>query len=406
MSDQTKAGLNETFKYVEETKLKHLVPNSSILQRMFPMKENDMLGRQALLPVVLSNELGITFGDDTSFSYNTAVAAEYDEIEIDSSPVILRSRVNLKAMNRMKNNKKARENQITLRAGTMKKSLEKIAEITCIHGGSGIGTISGVSDSSGTNVLTISAATWAPGVWSGMIGLRLDAVDSIGGTVQNSNATLVVSAVDYANKTVTVTGNATDTAALAINDILVLRGADGVEQTGLIAQLDNAGTLFGIDANAYDMWKASEFSVSGALTFAKIMEGVSLAVAKGGLDEDAVFFVSPKNFESMNSDQAAAREYDSSYKKESENGFSSIKFRGQSGIVEVVAHPFFKDGEAALLPKSCVRRIGATDVEFINDGGDYFRAVDGAGAYECVGQFDFQIVITEPAKCVLYKAIS
>lgn len=303
----------------------------------------------------------------------------------------------------MKNNKKSRENQITLRAGTMKKSLEKIAEINMLHGGSGIGTISAVSDSSGTNVLTISAATWAPGIWAGMIGLRLDAVDT---TVQNTNATLVVSAVNFDTRQVTVTGNATDTAALAINDVLYLRGSLGVEQTGIMAQLDNAGTLFGIDASAYDLWKASEFTVSGALTFAKIMEGVSKAVAKGGLDEDSVIIVSPKVFESLNSDQAAAREYDSSYKKQAENGFSSIKYRGQSGVVEVIAHPFMKDGEAALFPKSCVRRIGACDVSFINDGGDYFRAVDGSGAYECVGQFDFQIVVTEPAKCVLYKSIS
>jgi hypothetical protein len=295
---------------------------------------------------------------------------------------------------------------VAMRTGNMKQSLMKVAEITSIHGAKGIGTLSAVSDSSGTNVLTITAASWAPGVWAGMIGLKLDAYTST--VKQNTNAALVVSAIDFDNRQITVTGNSSDTAAIDNNSVLYLYGSYGVEQTGIISQLDNAGSLFGINASTYSLWKAVELTVSGALTFAKILEGQSKAVSQGGLDEDVVLLVSPKTFESLNDDISALRSYDSSYKSEKgEMGVKSIKFHGQAGLIEVVSHPFMKEGEAFSVPKSALRRIGACDIEFVQDenAGGYFRALESAAGFQCIAQFEFQIFITQPSRCVLYKSI-
>lgn len=407
MADNIKSGLDTAFKYVVSEKLADLVPNSSIIQRLVPMKEQDKVGRKFLFPVALTNELGFTFSSGGSIAaYNDSIAAVYDEAEIDPNNVILRSRVEQRAMNRLKaGDKKTFINQVSLRAGKMKESLMKIAEINILHGANGIGTVSAVSDSSGTNVLTISAATFAPGIWGGMEGLKLDAYTST--VKQNSNAALVVSAVDYVNKTITVTGNSSDTAAIDVGSILYLYGAYGVEQTGVIAQLDNAGSLFGINAASYSLWKAPELTVSGALTMAKILEGQAMAVNQGGLDEDVVLLVSPKTFESLNDDISAMRSFDSSYKSSlGELGVKSIKFHGQAGVIEIVAHPFMKEGEACSMPKSCLRRIGACDIEFVqDDGGGYWNKITGYNGYECVAQFEFQIFITQPAKCCLYKSI-
>lgn len=403
MADNTKSSLEAAMSYIQEKKLLNLVPNSAIIQKLIPLKKAG--GRKYLQPVALTNELGLTFGDGTVFSYNDGIAAVYEEAEIDPSPVVLRSRISLSAVNKISNDPAQIQSLVAMRAGNMKQSMMKIAEITSLHGGSGIGTVSAVSDSSGTNVLTITDATWAPGVWAGMIGLKLDAYTST--TKQNSNAALVVSAVSFENKTVTVTGNSSDTAAIDVGSVLYLYGAYGVEQTGLIAQFDNAGSLFGINAATYDLWKACEETVSGALTFAKILAGQAKAVAKGGLDEDVVLLVSPKTFESLNDDISSLRSFDSDYKSsKGEMGVNSIVFHGQAGKIEIISHPFMKEGEACSFPKSSTRRIGSTDVDFIKgDDNGYFRALENAAGFQCVGQFEFQVLACEPAKCVLYKSI-
>jgi len=406
-ADNIKTNLDYAFKYVVDKKLNDLVPNSSIIQRLVPMKDSDLVGRKFLFPVALTHELGFTFSSGASIAaYNDSIAAVYDEAEIDPNNVILRSRIEQRGMNRLKKgDQKTFINEVSLRAGKMKESLMKVAEINILHGASGIGTVSAVSDSSGTNVLTISAATWAPGIWGGMEGLKLDAYTST--TLQNTNAALVVSAIDYVNKTITVTGNSSDTAAIDVGSVLYLYGAYGVEQTGIVSQLDNAGSLFGINAANYSLWKAPELTVSGALTMAQILKGLALSVNQGGLDEDVMLFVSPKTFESLNDDISALRSMDSSYKSAlGELGVRAIKFHYQGGMVEVVSHPFMKEGEAFSVPKSALRRIGACDIEFVQDDGKgFWNKIPGFNGFECVAQFEFQIFITQPAKCCLFKSI-
>jgi hypothetical protein len=101
------------------------------------------------------------------------------------------------------------------------------------------------------------------------------------------------------------------------------------------------------------------------------------------------------------------RSFDSDYKPaKGEVGVKSICYFGQAGEIEVIAHPLMKEGEACSFPKSSFKRIGSTDVDFIKgDDNGYFRALESSGGYQCVGQFEFQVLLCEPAKCVLYKDI-
>ena len=407
MSDNTLSSLNEAFKYVQDSKLKNLTSNFAIIQDLVPMKENDKLGRKFLMPVALTFELGFTVGDGTVYALNDAVAAVYDEIEVDPTPVSLRTRVSQSAANRWKDSKKAVINNVALRAGQMKKSLQKFAEIEILHGRTGIATLTGVSDdASGTCVCTVSDATWASGIFAGMVGAKLDAYTST--TKQNSTGDLTISAVDHDAKTVTVTGANADTAAIDANSVLYFKGAYGAGQHGIKTQLDNASTLFGIDASSYDLWKAVEHSVSGALTMPQILKGQAKCVNRGGLDEDVILFLSPTNFEGLNADLSALVDMDPKVSK-GEIGFSSITYKGQAGKIHIVSHPYMMDGDAFSIPKSCMRRVGATDIDFMQDeGGRYWRSLDVSGyaGYQCTGHYEFQVIITEPAKCCFYKSIT
>jgi hypothetical protein len=407
----TKSSLETAFRYVQEKKLNDLKPNSSIVYDMAPMKEADKLGRKYLAPVVLSYELGFTFGDGSAFSYEDDVAGVYDEIEIDPNPVVLKSRLSIEAADRMANSDKAMISHVALRAGQMKSSLLKMAEIELLHGRVGVGVISGnpsvnTSPTPDQGTIIFTAASWCPGVWTGMIGAKLECRN--GATKVNANGDLTLVSVDYDNRTIVVSGDNTDLTDLADGYSIYFKGAYSNGQYGIKYQLDTSGSIFGIDNSAYDLWKAQEHNVAGALTMSEVLKGRTKAVTRGGLDEDCVLLVSGVTFENLNADLSALKMSDSSYKSaKGENGHQSITYHGQGGSVEIVAHPMMKEGEAFMLPKSGLKRVGSTDITFKSLGGgeDVWQLLEGSHAYQIVGRFSFQVLISQPAKCVLFTGI-
>lgn len=408
MSDLTKAALEEAFKYKLAPRLERLIPGWAILQQLTPkLSEVEKEGRKYLYPVQLTDEQGVTYGDGTVFAYNDAVAADFDEAEVESNPVVLRTRLSLKAANRMKDNDTAFLNRVGLRTSVMKKSIMKRAEISMLYGQQGIGTLTTVAGSGTTRTWTFSDATWAPGIWSGSINAVLDVYNAAGNTQRNSNADVIVTGVDHANKQITVSGNATDLTAIVATDILWFKGSKTNDMVGIDGIISNTGTLFAIDGSAYDLWSGNSYAVGGQITFTKVMEGLATAVSKGGLDEGACILVPTKRWEKLNSDQAALRDYDSSYKAtKAETGFEKITYHGQFGMLDVVAHPYVKEGEAFAFPKSKIRRIGATDTTFLDRNGDYFEVLESAAGYQIVAQHDFSVFIDCPAQCVKYTGIT
>lgn len=404
----TKASLAPLMKRVVEEGVKDLVPNSAIIQQKVPKLTE--LGREYLYPVALTNEHGVTFGSADSFNYNDSIAAVYSEATIDPNPCVLRSQWGFSAADRtISKGPKAVISHLTLRTSKMKESLMKVLELTSLYGRSsvGIGVVGAVSDSSGTNVLTITDATWSPAIWGGMEGARLDAYTST--TLQNSNTYLTVSAVNFENKTVTVTGNSADTAAIDVGSYLVFRGAYGAEQYGLFYQMDTSGSVFGINNSTYNLWKGVEHAVSGNMTLGQALRGAAKAVGRGGLDEDCMLLVSPVTFEKMNEDAAALRSLDSSYSKSKiEMGANGITYHAQFGKMEVISHPFMMEGYAMLIPTKALKRIGATDLTFSlpSKEGEHIEALDSSYAFQMVCRAEWQIFLTCPAKSVLFTGIT
>lgn len=406
-STNTKTSLDTMFKYKVAKSVNNLVPNSAIVQKLTPkLSKATRTGRKFLWPTALTNENGVTYGDDTAFGYEDDVAAVYDEIELDSQPTVLKSRVALSAANRMANDEATFITHMSLRSGNMKESIMKRAEIECLYGKTGLGKVSSITSvGGGTEVITFTDATWAPMIWGGMEGSKLEVRN--GSSKVNSNADVVLSKVDAANKKITVTGNTTDLGNIGQGHDIFFKGAYANSFYGIDAQLTNSGTLFGIDAATYDLWKANTYPVAGNLTMAKVLKGAALAVGKGGLDEDCVLLVSAITYESLNSDISALREFDGSFsKKKAENGVRGIEYSFQGGSILIVAHPMVKEGEAFLLPKRCLHRVGATEITFGFGDGDYFEKLEGNAGYQLLVQYDWCILIDKPARCVKYTGIT
>lgn len=400
----TKTTLDTMFKYKVADKVNNLMPQCGIMQNRIPkISAAERLGRKFLWPVALTYENGVTYGDGTAFSYEASIAGVYEEIEVDSYPVVLRSQVSMSAANRMATSEQAFITNMTLRSANMKESLTKRAEIEILHGKKGLGKVSSTANSGATIVFT--DATWAAGIWGGMEGSLLEVRN--GATKINTNADVVLDTVDTANKTITVTGNATDLSNIAATYDIYFKGAYANSMYGIYAQLQNTTTMFGINAATYSLWKPNSYAVGGALTMAEVLKGLAIAVGKGGLAEDTTLLVSPTTFEGMNSDLAALRSFDSSYdESKTKIGTRSIEYHFQGGILEVVPHMLNKDGEAAAFPTAGIKRIGATDIVFGFGGSDYFEKLEGSAGYQVLCQYDYAVLLPMPAKCVYYSGVT
>lgn len=414
----TKTSLDTMFKYKVAKQVDNLVPSHAIVQKLIPaLSDAERTGRKFLCPVALTLENGVTYGDGLVFSYEDDVAAAYDEIELDSNPIVLKSRVSLAAANRMANAESSFISHMSLRSGNMKESLMKRYEIECLYGKTGLGTISAVSAVNTSPdpdqiTITFTDATWAPGIWGGMEGSLLEARDPtnlLAGTAskQNGNADYTLVSVDCDNKKITISGHNTDLSDLAQNDIIFFKGSYANSFHGIDFQLRNTGTLFGVPGGTYNLWLPNTYAVDGQFTMSKVLKGVAKAVGKGGLAEDVVCLVSSLTYEGLNSDMAALRSLDSSYKKvEGANGVKGIVYTAQSGDIKIVAHPFVKEGEAFLFPEKGIRRVGASEIKFGFGDGDYFEKLEGSAGYQLLAQGDWCVLIDKPARCVKFTGIT
>lgn len=412
----TGSTLNGLFRQIYAKEVRDLIPDFSILQRRLPFTKAAMLGDKYHLPVVVSDEHGFTYGGSTAANYtlNSAISMQMQDAQVPGSELTLQSGISYGAVQRSQaRGEQAVEQAVRLLMERMKSSASKRVEIQMLYGASttGIGQIASGTGSSGTRVYTISAATWASGIWAGMENASLDCYN---GTSQlNANAAVVVTAVNAANKTVSVSGNSTDLTAIdgaGTAATFFFLGAYGNEMTGIDAIITNTGSLFNINAATYNLWSGNTFDcLSAELSMGKILSGLALAVGRGLL-EDVAVLLNPDSFANIMSDLAAQRKFDGSYsKKKAENGSETVTFYGQNGMIELLPHPMVKSGDSFALPLDIIQRVGSTDVSFRGEGPtgqeDYLFQNTSTNGWTCRAYTDQAILIEQPAWCVKFKNV-
>jgi hypothetical protein len=348
---------------------------------------------------------------------------QMQDAQIPGSELTLQSGISYGAVSRAQGKgETCVEQAVRLLMERMKASASKRVEIQLLYGASltGIGAISATSGSGGTRTYTISAATWASGIWSGMENASLDVYYTITapgtGTQANTNAAIVVTSVNAAAHTVSVSGNSTDLSAVDTalaaphSPCFYFYGAFGNEMTGIDAIMVNTGSLFNISATTYNLWAANSYDCGSAeFSMGKILSGLATAVGRGLL-EDVAVLLNPDSFANIMSDLAAQRKFDGSYsKKKAENGSETVTFYGQNGVIEMVPHPMVKSGEAFALPLDIIQRVGSTDVAFRGEGPtgqeDYLFQNTSTNGWTCRAYTDQAILIEQPAYCVKFLNI-
>jgi hypothetical protein len=399
------------------------IPEVSILQKTIKFQETERIGKQYNFPVILSSEAGVTYlaagaGVQT---LNDAIAAQLKEASVDANQIIIRGQMDYEAAAKATaGGEKAFKNASSLLVENLMETGSRRLEIAFLHGQSatGLGQVSASTNSTTTKtVLTLTAATWAPGVWAGAENAQIQAWKVSDNTQVSSstNGIFTVYFVDYDNKKLTVTGTTTgiaalDTAAGAGNLYLTFNGAKTgtstwVEPVGIDKIITNTGSLFGIDASVYALWSGSSYSFgSAAATVAKILNMVGQAVSKGGLMEEIDVYLSPKTFTNLSGTMTDLRRQNGGQsEKTGIGGFEAITLMGPNGKVNLVPHPMTKEGECHAGPfAKRFKRIGSQEFSFETPGrkGELFLHVPDKNAYELRLYTAQAIVCTTPAKFV------
>jgi hypothetical protein len=390
--------LNGLFKERYADKMQRLIPDGKKMIKMvaFVPKERQP-GNNYHQPVVLGMEHGITFADDSegAFALAPPVAGQIKDAVVRGYQLLLRSVMPYGAASRaLGPGERAFEDATKFLVGNMLDSISKKLEIELMYGQAGYGVVASVAGL----VITLSAPEFASGIWSGSENMPIDIYDA---TLTTLRVSTTVTAVDLTARTITV-GAVTGVVA---TDIVNHKGATGKEFAGLHKILTNTGSLFGISAASYALWKGSAFapSTTSVLSFAIVQQAISKGVEKG-LDSDVTVLVNPGHWDDLLTEQAALRMFDSSYKPDqAENGSRSIKFHSQNGLVEIVPSIYCKEGYAYIMAVEDWVRIGSTDITFKRPAaeGNFFRELEDHAGYELRAYTDQALFCARPGRSVI-----
>lgn len=418
----TTSTLDGLFKVVYGEGPINAIPEVAILQAKVKFKQTERIGKAYNFPVILSSEAGVTYlaaGAGVS-TLNDAIAAQLKEASVDANQIIIRGQMDYEAAAKAVASKAAFKNASELLVENLMETGARRLEMAFLYGQSatGLGTADSSANASATStVVTMLAAGWAPGIWAGtenaLINFYKVSDDSL--VSSGADAIFTITAVNFTDRKLTVTGTATgigalDTALGAGDCYIHWKGAKGVEPVGLDKIITNSGSLFGISAATYSLWAGSSYGFgSAAATTAKLLNMAGLAVSKGGLMEEADILMSPKTFTNLSGTMTDLRRQNGGAKEtEGIAGFETIVLMGPNGKLNLVPHPMVKEGECFLVPMKRVKRIGTQEFSFETPGrkGELFLQIPDKNAYELRIYTSQSIIVETPAKCVKGTAIT
>lgn len=394
--------------------LEDAVPSWAEIQKRIPFRQQDRLGDSYHFPVILRRSHGVTFAGTTSggtaFTLNDPVSLQSKDASVAGTELVIQEDVAYSVLNRAAQAGPAAfgDSMDEIVYG-LRESAQFYLEMALLYGGTNIGTISANSGTGTTQTLTISAATWASGIWSQMEGAKVD-LYTAAGTKVNAGA-VTVSTVLADSRQLICSGTAAVMAAATTGVVFRPFGSTSELFSGLDKITTNTATLFGIDAGTYTLWKANTHTAGSAkLTMAKLQAALSKAVGRG-LNEDVVVFMSHYTWTDFNDDLSALRRYAKETKAEMTLGTTSIKFYGVSGgSMELVPHPMVKAGECYVIPVSRCRRIGSTDTTSRLQGVDgqensFYQELESKAGIRLRCYWDQALISTQPAKLVKISSI-
>lgn len=367
----TTTTLEGIFKRVYDNKVRFIYPNGVRFIKDIPFRGGDKRpGESFNAAITLVFENGMTYLAPAAGSAALLAAAvgETRRANVDGFQMILRSQVDYESIAKASTGGPRAFVQSTKHiVANMANSFRKRQEIDTLYGRSDLGVV----ETAVTTVLTITAASWAPGIWAGTEGATVDILNSTLATTDVAAA--VVASVDFATRAITFTTDVT-TAGASVGDRLFWEGAvvaGGTPAHSSMIGIDEilnttTGAVFGITVTDFTLWNGNRIAVGGAaLEMKHLQESAARIVEKGGGEGKLCCYVSTATWVDLIQDLSALRRFQKADgNARYEAGAEAITFWTQSGPIEIKPSIFVKGGTAYLLDLGSWSRIGAQDFAF------------------------------------------
>lgn len=385
--------LNAIFKNVYADKIETLMPDIAITSKDIKFVESEKhQGGMYIQPVKLAFSHGATYaGPSTLPNLNAPITSTIRQAQVEAYQFYMREQVSYDVAARAASGKNAFVSSMGYVVETMMESTMQKLEAEHLYGQNNWGTVASVAG----NVITITTAEWGPGLWNGAEQMILDVHTSAGVFVKN----VTVTSVDIDNRAIAVD----NAAGVLATHVIRPKGEFGNGMAGIHTILNNTGTLFGLNATQYSMWRATQFSAGGAaLTFNKLL-GAAANPSVKGMAKKVKTYVNVKTFRDLvNEFESARTDYaDQVVRKKVERGVESegLMFYYHTGVMEIVSHPMVKEGYAYGLSVGDWRKVGATDVTFKlpGQGDQFFQHMENTPAYELRCMSDYCLFTPRPA---------
>ena len=262
-------------------------PEQVKLQKMFSFNEGeaDRTGQYFIELIQVGQSWGTTKAGTTATNYTlaSAIAGQTEPAKIKGNQVTNREQIAVAALTRAQTDPQAFLTATQYPVFFLNRAAKTVLELALMHGQTGLANITSSANVDATHTtLTVTPADWSDGIWSASEGMPLQVFDNNTGTdvlVTGGGASEVtISAVDFTNKTLTITSStaalitAIDAAILAnpgdINLYHRVQGSVTNEMVGLHKISGHiSGTLFDLDSNDWSVWRANQFDSNGIFTF-------------------------------------------------------------------------------------------------------------------------------------------
>lgn len=422
--------LNSLYKVAYAKGIEDLLPDTGKIAKRVPFVPSELQnGKQYEQPVILAAEQGFTYSLDTQSAYdlNDSIGMAMEMAEVPGADIVLDSTVGYNQAARASHSATSFKSVMSTKFENMLKSSKKRLEIAYLYGQTPIATADAQSVGTPTTALTftVTTASWATGIWSGLENANIVFVKASDNTAVDSLKSFKVSAINPDARTVTVVvGTAGTPGTIATLETAIeayavnvhfygsVSGSDSsfayAEMAGLKKQMTNTGELFGINATTYDLWRGNSVSVTGQLTMSKVLSAISRGVQRG-LDSDVDMWVNPSTWADLASNLAALRRFDGSYsRKKATNGSEELEYVGQNGTITIHSYNIVKEGDCFIYPKDNVIRIGARDLS-LNDPtrpqDEIFFTIPGKAGVGLRAYTNQAIFLETPAQAVYISGI-
>ncbi len=380
-----------------------LVPDIAIIQKDIKFQESALLGDfyEQAVRLVLPSGYTRAKGDGTAgaFALNGAVAGAAKKAKVYGYQLVLQDQLPYEDLSKAaKAGAQAYKAASSLFWEGMQLSMRKQLEIMSLYGNVGIGI---VSSTTGSAQITISEASWAPQIWSGLEGMQIDVMN---GTTSTVNSTNSIASVNVDTRVITMAATSTT----SVNDVVYFKGGYLKEMFGLYSILSNTGTMFNIVASTYSLWKTPSHSVGGAFSFQALKKGLAKGINKG-LSGKINVYCSTGALDDLVGDIHQLRQVDKSEVRRIELGQDEVeyKFSGVSAVLK--AHPMVKNGHALGVQPQYAKRVGSVDLGYGMPGrsdGKVWFDLEGYAAVEG-RMYTHQGIFSEmPGTCVLWTDIT